>query len=279
MRRSVLRILKNVSVLIGLLIILLLFTTTLFAGWIAPSDPIKINLQTKLLPPGGHYLCGTDSLGRDIFSRIVYGSRVSSLIALSCVLIGSLFGVTVGIFSGFFGGKVDEFLMRIMDMILAFPSLILAMAIAASLGPGISSAVYAVGFVQIPMYARIARGSTLSIREQNFILASRSFGAGSLRLVFVNILPNILSPIIVNATLGLGSAILTAAGLSFLGLGAQPPMPEWGQMIAEGRAHIVSGEWWVTAFPGLAIMATVLSFNLVGDGLRDILDPRLHGKK
>lgn len=273
------RILKNLSVLVGLVIIFFLFITALFSGWIAPSDPIRIDLQSKLLPPGGRNLCGTDTLGRDIFSRIVFGSRVSTLIALSCVLIGSLFGVTLGLMSGFFGGRVDDMIMRTMDMILAFPSLILAMAIAASLGPGISSAIYAVGFVQIPIYARIARGSTLSTKEQNFVLASRSFGASSWRLIFVNILPNILSPLIVISTLGLGSAILTVAGLSFLGLGAQPPVPEWGQMIAEGRASIVSGEWWVAIFPGLAIMATVLSFNLVGDGLRDILDPRLRGRK
>jgi peptide/nickel transport system permease protein len=271
--------LKNLSVSVGLVIIVLLFFTAIFANWMAPHDPIRIDLQSKLMPPGGRFLCGTDALGRDILSRIVFGSRVSTLIALSCVFIGALFGVTLGIISGFFGGRIDEFIMRTMDMILAFPSLILAMAIAASLGPGISSAIYAVGFVQIPMYARIARGSTLSVRELNFVLASRSFGASSWRLIFVDILPNILSPIIVNATLGLGSAILTAAGLSFLGLGAQPPMPEWGQMIAEGRANIVSGEWWVPTFPGLAIMATVLSFNLVGDGLRDILDPRLRGRK
>ncbi len=269
---------KNSLVVLGCLIIMALLFMTFFPKQFTSYDPIRIDLSKKLEKPGIGHFFGTDSLGRDMFSRIVHGSKVSVIIAISCVLIGSLFGVSLGVMAGFFGGKTDELLMRVMDLIMSFPSLILAMVIAAALGPGIRSAIYAVGFVQIPIYARIARASTLYVKEQIFVTASISLGAKSHRVIFIHILPNILSPIIVQATLGLGSAILTVSGLSFLGLGAQPPVPEWGQMIAEGRAFIVSGEWWVATFPGLAIMLTVMSFNFVGDGLRDILDPRLRGE-
>ncbi len=272
------RLRKNALIVFGVLIIALLLFMTIAPGLLSSFDPIKINLAQKLIPPGWGHPFGTDSLGRDVFCRIVYGARVSAAIAISCVFISSVFGVVLGVVAGYGGGRTDEIIMRLMDLIMSFPSLILAMAIAAALGPGIKSAIYAVGFVQIPRYARIARSSTLYVKEQDYVTASISLGDRAHRIILVHILPNILSPLVVQATLGLGSAILTVAGLSFLGLGAQPPMAEWGQMIAEGRALIVSGEWWVATFPGLAIMFTVMSFNFVGDGLRDILDPRLRGK-
>jgi len=269
---------KNALVVLGSVIIAVLLAMTCAPRLFSSHDPIRIDLAEKLARPGVKHLFGTDSLGRDMFCRIVYGARVSAAIAISCVFISSLFGVFLGVTAGYWGGKTDDIIMRVMDLIMSFPSLILAMGIAAALGPGIRSAIYAVGFVQIPRYARIARSSTLYVKEQTFVTASISLGDKSHRIIMVHILPNILSPLVVQATLGLGSAILTVAGLSFLGLGAQPPMPEWGQMIAEGRSLIVSGEWWVATFPGLAIMLTVMSFNFVGDGLRDILDPRLRGK-
>ncbi len=269
---------KNALVVFGALIIAVLLVITVAPGLISSRNPIKINLDEKLTPPSWRHLFGTDALGRSLFCRVVYGARVSAAIAISCVAISSIFGVILGVVSGYWSGKTDEIIMRVMDLIMSFPSLILAMAIAAALGPGIKSAIYAVGFVQIPRYARIARSSTLSVKEQTYVTASVSLGDKAYRIILVHILPNILSPLVVQATLGLGSAILTVAGLSFLGLGAQPPMAEWGQMIAEGRSLIVSGEWWVATFPGLAIMFTVMSFNFVGDGLRDILDPRLRGK-
>ncbi len=269
---------KNTLVLLGSLIIFILLIMSLFPGLFSSRDPLRVELSEKLELPGIKHLFGTDSLGRDIFCRIVHGARVSVAIAFSCVLISSFFGVSFAVIAGFYGGKTDDIIMRVMDLIMSFPSLILAMVIAAAIGPGIRSAIYAVGFVQIPRYARVARSSTLYIKEEDFITASISLGDKPYRIIIVHILPNILSPLVVQATLGLGAGILTVSGLSFLGLGAQPPMAEWGQMIAEGRSFIVTGEWWVATFPGLAIMITVLAFNLVGDGLRDILDPRLRGK-
>jgi peptide/nickel transport system permease protein len=272
------RLKKNALVLFGLIIIALLLVMAAFPSQFSSYNPIKINLTEKLSNPTWAHFFGTDSLGRDVYSRIVYGARVSVSIAASCVLISSLFGILFGMISGYRGGKFDEVMMRVMDLIMSFPSLILAMAVAAALGPGIKSAVYAVAFVQIPQYARVARASTLYVKEQTYIIASITLGDKAWRIILIHILPNILSPLVVQATLGLGSSILTVSGLSFLGLGAQPPMPEWGQMIAEGRSLIVSGEWWVATVPGLAIMITVMSFNFVGDGLRDVLDPRLRGK-
>jgi ABC-type dipeptide/oligopeptide/nickel transport system permease subunit len=272
------RLRKNALVVCGFFIILFLLVMTATPGLFSPHDPIRISLENKLIPPGAEHLLGTDSLGRDLLCRIVHGARISVAIGISCVLISSLLGVFFGVVAGYYGSKTDEIIMRVMDLIMSFPSLILAMVIAASLGPGVRSAVYAVAFVQIPGYARIARSSTLYVKEQTYVAAAISLGDRTHRIIFVHILPNILSPLVVQATLGLGSAILTVAGLSFLGLGAQAPTPEWGQMISEGRSMIVSGEWWVPTFPGLAIMITVMSFNFIGDGLRDILDPRLRGK-
>jgi peptide/nickel transport system permease protein len=269
---------KNALVVVGSIVIGFLLLTSLFPKLLSSYNPTKVDLTHKLERPGLTHPFGTDSLGRDIFSRIVHGARISIAVAAGCVTMGSLLGVTLGVIAGYFGRRIDDAIMRLMDLLMSFPSLILAMAIAAALGPGIRSAIYAVGFVQIPIYARIARASTLYVKEQAYVTACVALGARGTRVILVHVLPNILSPIIVQATLGLGSALLTVSGLSFLGLGAQPPMPEWGQMIAEGRGLIVSGEWWVATFPGLAIMATVMSFNFVGDGLRDVLDPRLKGK-
>jgi len=217
---------------------------------------------------------GTDDMGRDILSRIIYGSRISVLIGIIVVLIGAVIGIIVGAVSGYIGGAGDNILMRIADMFLSFPPLILAMAIAAALGPNLRNTIIAIALVRWPVYARLVRSQVLSIKNSQFIEAIRSMGGSDIRILFIHILPNCLSPIIVRATMDLGTVILAAAGLSFIGFGAQPPLPEWGAMVSDGRQYIVS-EWWVATFPGLAILMVVVGFNILGDGLRDVLDPRL----
>jgi ABC-type dipeptide/oligopeptide/nickel transport system permease subunit len=219
-------------------------------------------------------ILGTDDLGRDILSRLIYGARVSLMVGLVSVGIAVIIGAFLGAIAGFFRGWLDNLIMRIMDIILAFPGILLAIVIVAYLGPGLRNAMIAIGVISIPHFARIVRASVLEEMEKDYVLASRAVGTRSRRILFNSVLPNCLSPIIVQASLGFGSAILDAAGLSFLGLGAQPPIPEWGAMIAMGRSMILRA-WWVMTFPGIAILFGVLGFNLLGDGLRDALDPRL----
>ncbi|RMF90630.1 MAG: ABC transporter permease [Nitrospinota bacterium] len=264
---------RNPLSLLGLSLILLLVLTAIFAPLLAPFDPIHQELGDRLHPPGGKYLLGTDQLGRDIFSRIIYGSRISLKIAFIVAGVAGSIGLILGAISGYAGGVVDEVLMRITDMFLAFPRLILAMAIAAALGPNLTNTVVAISLVAWPVYARLARGETLAIRENDYIHAVRLLGASRTRILFRHILPLCLNPIIVQMTLDMGGIILIAAGLGFIGFGAQPPTPEWGVMVSDGRNFIVK-EWWVSTFPGCAIFLTVLGFNLLGDGIRDILDPR-----
>ncbi|HEX9118280.1 MAG TPA: ABC transporter permease [Anaerolineae bacterium] len=218
---------------------------------------------------------GTDDQGRDVFRRVVHGAPISLQVGLVAVSFALVIGSLIGLVSGFFGGGLDNFLMRIMDIMLAFPSILLAIGIVAARGPGLNNAILAVSVVNVPVYARIARSVTLSIREQDYITAATSVGARGSRLILRHVLPNSLSPIIVQGTLSIASAVLEAAGLGFLGLGAQPPMPEWGAMLADGYKYLTIGAWWVLLFPGAAIMLMVLGFNLLGDGLRDALDPRL----
>ncbi|HKM51266.1 MAG TPA: nickel transporter permease [Candidatus Bathyarchaeia archaeon] len=260
--------------MMGLAIVAALIVVAVLAPYIAPYNPIEQDLSMRLSPPSSSHIFGMDTLGRDIFSRVVYGCRITLEIAFVITLIGGSAGSLVGVIAGYSGGKVDEILMRVTDMFLAFPRLILALAFAAALGPSLVNMIIAISVVDWPIYARLARGQALSAKREDFVEAARAMGAGNWRIIFLHILPVCLSPIIVQVTLRLGDVILTAAGLGFLGLGAQPPTPEWGVMVSDGRNFILN-EWWIAAFPGFAIMIVVLGFNLLGDGIRDIMDPRL----
>lgn len=253
----------------------LLFLVALLAPFISPHDPIQVNADNAYLPPlsPGHLL-GTDELGRDLFSRMLWGARVSLPVALVAVSVGLAGGGAIGLVSGYFGGVVDLLLMRLIDALLAFPALILAIAIVAALGPDLRNAMIAIGIVAIPVYARLVRALVLQLKQMEFIAATRSLGATPLRIVFRHLIPNLLNPVIVQVSLSAGFAILAEATLSFLGLGAQVPTPDWGQMINSG-ATFLANDPWLAIVPGAAISVTVFSFNLLGDSLRDALDPRL----
>jgi peptide/nickel transport system permease protein len=268
------RLKKSPLTILGLLLIAILVFTAIFAPYLAPYDPYKINPKDRLQAPSAEHLCGTDTAGRDIFSRIIHGSRISIRIGLSVVVAASVIGTLIGLVSGFFGGRIDEFIMRITDVFLSIPYLVLAMAIAAALGPNLKNTIIALSIVWWPIYARLIRGQTLLVREAVYVEAAKGLGAGNGRILFKHILPNAISPVIVQASLDLGNAILLAASLSFIGLGAQPPTPEWGAMISMGK-NFLRDSWWYPTFPGIAILLTVLAFNLLGDGIRDLLDPKL----
>ena len=248
--------------------------TALLAPWIAPRDPIAPEIDAILAPPSRVHLFGTDELGRDVLSRVVYGSRVSLQVGLVGVGIAAAAGITGGLLAGFNGGFWDAALMRATDVLLAFPGILLAIAIVAALGPNLTNVMLAVGIGAIPVYARTVRGSTLAVRRMEYVEAARAAGATTGRLILRHVLRNIAAPILVLATLGVGVNILIAAGLSYIGLGAQPPTPEWGAMLSGARQYLRDA-WWTAVFPGLAITLTVVGMNLLGDGLRDILDPRL----
>ncbi|HXJ47573.1 MAG TPA: ABC transporter permease [Candidatus Acidoferrum sp.] len=256
-------------------LVLLLFLVALLAPFISPHDPIAVNADNAYLPPlsPGHAL-GTDELGRDLLSRMLWGARVSLPVAFVAVAVGLVAGGLIGLVSGYFGGVVDLLLMRLIDALLAFPALILAIAIVAALGPNLTNAMIAIGIVAIPVYARLVRALVLQLKQMEFIAASRSLGATPLRIVVRHVIPNLLTPVIVQVTLSAGFAILAEATLSFLGLGAQVPTPDWGQMINSG-ATFLENDPWLAIVPGAAISITVFSFNLLGDSLRDALDPRL----
>ena len=254
-------------------ILFLLLFVALCAPVLAPHDPMEQNLYARLQPPSLDHPLGTDDFGRDILSRMIYGSRISLRIGAASITAALLVGTLLGLWAGYWGGWVDTLIMRCMDLLLAFPSILFAIAIVAVVGPGIDNAIMAVSVVLIPQFARLVRSSVLTVRETAYIEAARALGAGPMRILFFGILPNCTAPIIVQTTLGLGTAILDAAGLSFLGLGAQPPMPEWGAMLAGGRELLFEAPW-VMTFPGLAIFIVVLAINLFGDGLRDALDPK-----
>ncbi|MCZ8187247.1 MAG: ABC transporter permease [Beijerinckiaceae bacterium] len=262
---------KNPLALIGLIIVVTLLLVAAFAPLIAPYDPLAQNLSQRLLPPSATHWFGTDALGRDIFSRIVHGARITLAIVVLVVISVGPVGLLIGTVAGYFGGWVDTVLMRVTDVFLAFPRLVLALAFVAVLGPGIENAVIAIACTAWPPYARVARAETLVIRNADYIAAVRLQGAGHGRIILGHVVPMCLSSVIVRTTLDMAGIILTAAGLGFLGLGAQPPLPEWGAMIATGREFIFD-QWWVAAFPGLAICLVALGFNLLGDGLRDVLD-------
>ena len=266
---------RNKLAIVGLCFILFWVIVALVAPFVAPFDPTGINFADKLVAPGvnGHIL-GTDQYGRDVLSRIMYGARISIWCGVISVGISLVIGTILGGIAGYYGGLVSIVIMRVMDAMCAFPSLVLAIVIASVMGRGTVSAMIAVGIVSIPDYARLMFAETSSIRGRPYIEAGVAIGLKNNQLIARHVLPNCMSQLLVKATLGLGFAILTVSSLSFLGMGVQPPTPEWGNMISEGRGYIISGEWWMTTFPGLAIMTSILGFNLVGDGVRDILDPR-----
>lgn len=269
-----LRLRRNGLAMTGLGIVLVLLVVAALAPWIAPHDPTTQDLTRRLLPPGtaGNWL-GTDEFGRDILSRILYGSRITLYIVALVALTAPLLGLMVGTVAGYFGGWVDAALMRITDIFLAFPRLILALALVAVLGPGIENAVLAIALTAWPPYARVARAETLTVRNSDYIAAVRLQGAGATRIIAGHVVPMCLPSVIIRVTLDMAGVILIAAGLGFLGLGVQPPLPEWGLMISSGRKYLFE-QWWVATMPGLAIFIVSLGFNLLGDGLRDVLDPK-----
>ena len=266
--------------LLGLGFLGLVMFCVIFADVIAPFDPSLQNREALLLPPiwteAGHwpYILGTDAVGRDVLSRLIYGARYSMFIGFVVVSLAVIVGTLLGLLAGYYQGWVDTVIMRLMDVILAFPSLLLALGLVAVLGPGLVNAMYAIALVMLPHFVRLTRANVLSEKNRDYVVASRIVGATNWRLMFNTILPNCMAPLIVQATLSFSNAILDAAALGFLGMGAQPPIPEWGAMLAEAR-EFISRAWWVVTFPGLAILLTVLSINLVGDALRDALDPRM----
>jgi peptide/nickel transport system permease protein len=264
---------NNGLAVLGLSVILLLILTAIFAPLIAPFDPILIDLRNRLQPISANHFLGTDEMGRDIFSRIVFGSRLTLYVVGLVAIIAAPVGIVIGTVSGYLGGIIDMLLMRITDIFLAFPKLILALAFVAALGPGIENAVIAIAVTSWPAYARIARAETLTLRNSDFIHAIKLQGAGSVRIITGHIMPLCMSSLIVRVTLDMAGIILTAAGLGFLGLGAQPPSPEWGAMTSGGRAYILD-YWWLITMPGAAIFIVSLAFNLLGDGLREVLDPK-----
>ena len=269
----------NRGAVIGLVVFVVLMLVAIFADFVAPHSPIAQDRSALLSPPawaGGNpaYFLGTDPVGRDIFSRLVHGARYSMLIGTVVVVLSLSTGIILGLLAGYFRGWVDAVLMRIMDLILAFPSLLLALVLVAILGPGLLNTMIAIALVLQPHFVRLTRSAVMGELGREYVISSKVAGAGHLRQMFITILPNCLGPLIVQATLSFSTAILDAAALGFLGLGAQPPTPEWGTMLAEARQFILRA-WWVVTFPGLAILITVLAINLVGDGLRDALDPKL----
>ncbi|MBS1254205.1 MAG: putative D,D-dipeptide transport system permease protein DdpC [Anaerolineales bacterium] len=261
---------------LGMVIIGLLLLVSILAPIVHDYNPkTDSNLRARLQPPSREHLLGADNLGRDVLVRLIHGARYSLGVGIISVGIGLTIGGTLGMLAGFLGGATDKIIMRFMDIILAFPAMLLAIAIVAVRGPGLNNTMVAVGVVFIPIFARLTRSMVLSVREHEYVIAATCAGATRLRILSRHILPNILSPIIVQSTLGLASAILSAAGLGFLGLGQQPPKPEWGAMLSDSYKFLARGAWWVIVSPGVAIMLSVLGFNLLGDGLRDALDPRL----
>jgi peptide/nickel transport system permease protein len=266
---------NNVLFVIGASLFLIIILVAIFAPVIAPYDPSKINFSVKLVPPGFAHLMGTDELGRDIFSRVLYGARTSLLIGVTVLFVSMAIGVPIGLISGYFGGRIDTILMRFSDIFLAFPPLLLPIAITAALGAGLFNAMMALAISWFPWYARIMRSSVIGIKQELYIDAARAMGVGHFRIMLRHALPNASTPVIVQASMDFGYTILAAASLSFIGIGARPPSIEWGLMVALSRSKFLDF-WWTAAFPGLAIFVAVLAINLAGDGVRDYLDPK-HG--
>ena len=271
--RGCLQFRSNHLAMVGLITVLVMIVASLAAPLIAPQDPTAQDLAGRLAPPSAAHWLGTDELGRDLFSRVLYGGRITLGMVVAVVLLVAPVGLAVGSVAGYLGGIADRVLMRVTDVFLAFPRLVLALAFVAALRPGITSAIIAIALTAWPPYARLARADTLTVRGTDYIAAVRLTGAGTARIVLRHVVPLCLTSVIVRVTLDMSGIILTAAGLGFLGMGAQPPTPEWGTMIAASRAYILD-QWWVPTIPGVAIFAASLGFNLLGDGLRDVLDPR-----
>lgn len=264
---------RHPAAAIGFMVVMLIAGMALLAPLIAPYDPDAIALDRRLLPPGPAHWAGTDEVGRDLLSRILWGARASLAVGIGIVTIASVLGTLIGCFSGYVGKTSDSLIMRLMDVVMALPGLVIAMALTAALGPSLVNAALALGLLAVPYYTRVARAQTLAIKQLNFVRASKVMGAGTWHQLRVNIIPNVLPHILVLMTMHVGAAILAAAALSFIGLGAQPPAAEWGALINAGR-HYVLEQWWYSAFPGLVMAITVYGFNLLGDGLRDALDPK-----
>ncbi len=267
-------LLKNKAAAFGLAYIFVLIILAIFADFIAPYDPVEQRIVNKLSPPSSAHILGCDELGRDVFSRLIYGARISLIVGVSVVALSATLGSLLGSISGYYGGKVDMFIMRIVDIFIAFPGLILAIGIMAALGQSILNVIIALVLVNWPAFARVVRGEALKLSQLEFVQAAKVIGASNVRIIFSHILPNAMAPILVLATLNIGWAILAEASLSFLGLGVNPPEPSWGSMVATARFYLLSAQH-VILFPGIAIFLTVMAFNLVGDGLRDALDPQL----
>ncbi len=272
------RLLHNKLAVAGLVVVLLLFAVSIFAPAIAPYDPNAIDLKNILMPPDGSHLLGTDQLGRDILSRMIWGARISLKVGFVAVGIATLIGTILGTISGYYGGIIDMLIMRAVDLMLCFPSFFLILTVIAVLEPSIWNIMAVIGFTSWMGVARLIRAEILTIREREFILAARSQGAGDLRIILRHIIPNAMAPVLVSATLGVAGAILTESALSFLGIGVQPPTPSWGNMLTAGKDNLEYA-WWLSLFPGVAILITVLGYNLLGEGIRDALDPRNYLKK
>ena len=268
------RFMKNPVIPVGTILILLVIFVGILAPLLATHSPRKMHPRDRRSSPSAEYLLGTDRLGRDILSRMIYGTRVSLVIGVLAVSVAMVIGVSIGLVAGYYGGALDEFLMRLMDIIFSFPDLLLAIALIAITGPGIENIILVVGFVRIPRFARIVRSSVLSIKAKEYVEAARAYSKSNIGIMLQHILPNCVAPLTVEASLSIATAIITESALSFLGLGVRPPIPSWGQMIADGRSELFTAPW-IVIFPGMAIMVTVLGYNLLGDGLRDALDPRM----
>ncbi len=268
------RLARNKLAMIGLFILLALVFCAIFADFITPYEYDKLDLPNAFQSPSAEHIFGTDNLGRDIFTRVIHGARISLTVGICSVLLAAAVGIVLGALAGFYGGICDNIIMRAMDLLLSIPSLLLAISVVAALGNGLPNLVISIGFSAMPGYARIVRASVLSLKDQEFVEATRSIGGSDARIIFSHILPNCLAPIIVQMTLGVAGAILSTASLSFIGLGIAPPTPEWGSLLSVGRQYIRDA-WYIVTFPGLAIMITIFSLNMFGDGLRDALDPKL----
>lgn len=265
---------KRKVAVIGLIIVCIYVILAIFAPLLAPYDPLKQDLPNMLQTPSAKHLLGTDEVGRDILSRVLYGSGISLRIGFTVVFLAFIIGVPIGVVAGYYGGLLDSLLMRAMDVLMAFPGMLLAIMFVSILGPGLNNAILAVGLFTVPNFARLARGETLSLKHSEYIEASKAIGASNFRIILTHVLNNIMAPLIVTSTLSFGNSILTTSGMGFLGIGAQPPTPEWGAMLSSGRQYLLNAPH-VTMIPGLAILFLVLGLNLLGDGLRDVLDPKL----
>jgi peptide/nickel transport system permease protein len=268
------RFFKNKLSILGLAVVIILILVSLLAGVLRPYDPLKISISTRTQGPSPTHYLGTDHFGRDIYSRILSGAKISLTVGILSVALGALIGIILGAIGGYFGGWLDYVIVLIMDTIISFPATLLAIGLMSVMGLGVTNIIVALAFIGIPVYGRVVRGAVLSIREKEYIEAARASGSSHLKLILIHVLPNAMAPLIVVTTIGVANAILIEAALSFLGLGVAPPAPSWGNMLADGRNFITQAPW-MTIFPGIAISITVLGFNTLGDGLRDVLDPKL----